>query len=172
MADAAVVLVTGALSGGFALTGVGLGNWMTGRRERRVLGREAALELADMEKLVWGDSWVDLNSHLQRQEALWAAAGVPAELIQDFRTISVACWRDLQVTVQRSAGQHPGIDSRLLQARESVHEAARAYLLATGSRPTRETLKGRASSAVRAASPRDLHGPQARPSSAVSSGDR
>jgi hypothetical protein len=106
-----------------------------------------------MERLVWGDDWIELNAHLQRQEARWAVAGVPADLIQAFHAISVACWQDLQATVERSGGEHPGISKRLLEAREAVHEGARAYLLRQGSRASRDALRARATKAVSAALP-------------------
>ena len=38
---------------------------------------ETALELAGMERLVWGDDWTELEAHLQREEARLAIARVP-----------------------------------------------------------------------------------------------
>jgi hypothetical protein len=141
MNDAAVAVISGVLSGGFALAGVGLSGIAASRRERAEFSRETALELAGMERLVWGDSWIELTTEIQRQEARWAIAGVPADLIQAFRASSVACWRDQRQTVERSAGQHAGIGKDLLEARETVQEAARAFLLRSGSVGSREALR-------------------------------
>lgn len=148
MSDASLALISGILSGGFALAGVGLSNLLSTRRGRSTFGQETALELAGMERLVWGDSWIELTTHLQRQEARWAITGVPERLIHDFHRISIACWEDLQKTVERSAGEHPGIGKSLLDARQAVHEAARAHLLRSGTQASREALAAHASQAV------------------------
>ena len=148
MSDASLALISGALSGGFALAGVGLSNFLSTRRGRSAFGQETALELAGMERLVWGDSWIELTTHLQRHEARWAIAGLPDQLIRDFHGISIARWEDLQKTVERSAGQHPGIGKGLLDARQAVHEAARAYLLRSGTQASREELAAQASQTV------------------------
>jgi hypothetical protein len=153
MGNAAAAVIAGGLSGGFALAGVGVNSWIATRREHAGFGRETALELAGMERLVWGDDWIELTTNLERQEARWAVAGVPADLILDFRTISISCWQDLQRTVERSAGQHAGIGKGLLEARQAVHQAALAYLLKNGSGKSRDALRVRASEAVSAALP-------------------
>ncbi|HKT83456.1 MAG TPA: hypothetical protein VJQ84_06425 [Solirubrobacterales bacterium] len=101
-----------------------------------------------MERLIWGGDWIELKAHLQRQEARLAVAGVPAELIQAFRSISIACWEDLQRTTERSSGQNPGISKGLLDAREAVHDAARGYLLCRGSRVSRAAASARAAQSV------------------------
>lgn len=149
MADSALALVSGVLSGGFALAGVGLSNWTSATREKRAFGRETALELAGMERLVWGDSWVELNAHLQRQEARWSIAGLPPDLIRDFRTVSIACWQDQQTTRERSGGEHQGIATTLLDAREAVQEVARSELLRHGSRRWRRRQRRNAATLVR-----------------------
>jgi hypothetical protein len=153
MADATIALISGGLSGGFALAGVGLSNWTSARRERRVFGRESALELAGMERLIWGDNWVELQAHLQRQEDRLTVAGLPAELIEGFRAMSIACWRDGDKTREHPEGQ--GIRSYLLNARAAVHEAARAELLRRGSRRSRRALRLEAYAQVRAVHEKD-----------------
>jgi len=145
MTNATLALASGALSGGFALAGVGLSNWTSARRERRVFGRETALELAGMERLIWGESWVELKAHLQRQEDRLAVADLPGSLIEQFRAISVACWRDQHESKEHSGGEHRGISIHLLEARDAVHSAARAELLKRGSRRARRTLRTEAS---------------------------
>ena len=153
MADATIALISGGLSGGFALAGVGLSNWTSARRERRVFGRETARELAEMERLVWGDSWIELKAHLQKQEDRLAVAGLPDDLIEDFRAISVACWRDQHESGEHSGGEHRGMSKRLVEARQAVHGAARAELLRRGSSRSRRTLRAEASTLVQAALP-------------------
>lgn len=153
MADASIALISGGLSGGFALAGVGLSNWTSARREHRVFGRETALELAGMERLVWGDSWIELKAHLQRQEDRLAVAGLPDDLIDDFRAISIACWRDQHESGEHSGGEHRGMSKRLVEARQAVHGAARAELLRRGSRRSRRTLRAEASTLVQTALP-------------------
>jgi len=153
LADATIALISGGLSGGFALAGVGLSNWTSARRERRVFGRETALELAGMERLVWGDSWIELKAHLQRQEDRLAVAGLPEDLIDEFRAISTVCWRNQHESVENSGGKDRGMSIRLVEARQAVHSAARAELLRRGSRRSRRALRAEASALVEAALP-------------------
>jgi hypothetical protein len=101
-------------------------NWTAARRERTRFRTETALELAEMERTVWGDNWIELNVDLQRLEARLAVAGVPDDLVQAFHDISVRCWRDLQEDIDMDAEQ-PGINKEFLDARRLVHAAARAY---------------------------------------------
>ncbi len=158
MADGTIALISGGLSGGFALAGVGLSNWTSARRERRVFGRETALELAGMERLVWGDSWVELKAHLQRQEDRLSVAGLPDDLIDEFRAISIACWRNQHESAEHSGGEHRGMNVGLVEARQAVHSAARAELLGRGSRRSRRALRAEASALVGAALPSDDQG--------------
>lgn len=153
MTNSAIALISGGLSGGFALAGVALSNWTSSLRDQRVFGRETALELAGMERLVWGDSWIELQAHLQRQEDRLAVAGLPDALINDFRAISGACWRDQHDSVEHSGGEHRGMNIALAEAREAIHRAARAELLKRGSRRTRRALCEEASVLMRAALP-------------------
>lgn len=148
MADATIALISGVLSGGFALGGVALSSWTTRRRERRVFGRETALELAGMERLVWGDSWIELKAHLQRQEDRLAVAGLPDELVGNFRRISTACWRDQHETAEHSGGEHRGMSTSLVEARQAIHDAARAELLNQGTRRSRKALRADAAALV------------------------
>ena len=82
-----------------------------------------------MERQIWGSDWVELQSHLQRQEARMAVAGVPATLVDAFRNVSTECWRDLQRSIEISDGEQPGISSSLLDERQTIHRAIRAHLL-------------------------------------------
>jgi hypothetical protein len=82
-----------------------------------------------MERHVWGTDWIELQAHLQRQEARLVVARVPQDLVEAFRTISEACWKDLQRSIEASDGEHPGIKLALLEARRSVHRAVNGYLL-------------------------------------------
>lgn len=151
LADGTIALISGGLSGGFALAGVGLSNWTSARRERRIFGRETALELAGMERLVWGDSWVELKATLQRQEDRLAVAGISEELIRDFRTISIACWHDQRDSAEHFRSEERGMSTRLVEARQAVHDAARAELLEKGRRKSRRALRAEASMLVDAA---------------------
>jgi hypothetical protein len=161
MSNSAVAIIAGALSGGFALAGVGVSNWLAGRRERAAFRRETALELAGMERLVWGESWVELEAHLQRQEVRLAEGNVPSGLIRDFHDISVGAWRDRKQTIRESGGERQGMGSEFIDARRAVHEAARAYLLGNGSRASRAVLRIRAADLVEDALPEDRHAGEA-----------
>jgi hypothetical protein len=141
--------ITSLSSGGFALLGVGVSNWMAARRERATFRTETVLELAGMERLVWGEDWVELQAHLQRQEARLAVGGVPDDLVQAFHDISLACWHNLQESIERSAGQEPGIRTQLLDARQLVHRAARAYLLRDEKRSVQAELRREAVTTTR-----------------------
>jgi hypothetical protein len=144
-----VPIVTAVSSGGFALLGVGVSSWWSGRREKARFRTESVLELAGMERLIWGEDWIELQAHLQRQQARLAIGGVPEDLIQSFRTISIACWRDLQANIVGSGGQEPGIDTKLLGVREAVHCAIRMYLLREGHRSGRRESRSAALARVR-----------------------
>jgi hypothetical protein len=103
-----VAIVSSLAAGGFALLGAGVGDWRTWHRDRANFRTETALELAGMERHVWGDDWVELRAHIERQTARMAIAGVPSELVAAFEDISHACWRDrrdssVQVTRRASA---------------------------------------------------------------------
>ena len=79
MADLGVAIVSSVAAGGFALLGAGAGDWRARRREKQSFKTESALELAGMERHVWGDDWVELRAHIERQTARMAVAGVPSE---------------------------------------------------------------------------------------------
>jgi hypothetical protein len=51
---------------------------------------------------------VELQAHLQRQEARFAVTEVPDDLVQALHDISLACWRDLKEGIERSAGEQRG----------------------------------------------------------------
>jgi hypothetical protein len=123
------IAITAGAAGGFALLGVVASNILGGNRERRIGRAEAALELANTEPLIWDADWVELRTELRRQETRLAVAGVPEDLVDAFRRITEACWRDARDSDEQSAGQEKGIATRLLEAREQVHRAVRAYLL-------------------------------------------
>jgi hypothetical protein len=80
-----------------------------------------------------------------------AIAGVPNDLAQALRKISVACWRDLQEELEHSGGNEAGISRALLEAREEVHHAIRAALLREDSRKARLRLGKAALASVDAA---------------------
>jgi hypothetical protein len=46
------------------------------QEQARAFRIEAALELAGMERLVWGDDWIELQVYLQRQQSRMAAVGL------------------------------------------------------------------------------------------------
>jgi hypothetical protein len=94
MADLGVAIVCSVAAGGFARLGAGAGDWRARRREKQSFKTETALELAGMERHVWGDDWVELRAHIERQTARMAVAGVTSELVAAFEDISHACWRD------------------------------------------------------------------------------
>ena len=84
---------------------------------------------------------MELQAHLQRQEARFAVMEVPDDLVQAFHDISLACRRDLQEGIKRSAGEQRGIRTELLDARQLVHRAARAYLVRDEKRPVQAELR-------------------------------
>jgi hypothetical protein len=63
---------------------------------------------------------VELQAHLQRQEARFAVTEVPDDPVQAFHDISLACpcWRDLQEGIERSPGEQRSIRTELLDARQ------------------------------------------------------
>jgi hypothetical protein len=145
-----IAIVTGVLSGGFALLGGAITTLTAGRRERRNFETETALELAGMERLVWGEDWTELEAHLQREEARLAIARVPNDLVTALNEISSACWRDLRDS--REVGdEYPGMDQELIEARRGVHRAIRAYLLREGRASARHELRRKAIAGVQTA---------------------
>lgn len=158
MADTAALVITSLASGGFALAGVGLSNWMAARREGRAFRSGAALELAGLESLIWRGEWVDLESELQRQRARLAVSGVPDDLIDALSVISLACWRNhrrgLELFGEEEGG---GIRTELIEARQLVHSALGAYLLGNKRGSAREALRTQAvSTAERVANDRQI----------------
>jgi hypothetical protein len=138
MSGGELALLTGLLSGGFALLGVGATTWNANRREDARFRRETALELAGTERLIWGDSWVELNVNLKRHETRLGIAGVPEDLIEAFHNVSVECWRDNQDSLERSGGEQSGIEIELGRTRRLVERAAESYLVARGKDEDRE----------------------------------
>jgi hypothetical protein len=151
MASTAALVVTSIASGGFALLGGGLNSWTVMWRDRKKIGGDTALELADTERWIWTEGeWMELNIGLQRQEARLAFAGVPDDLIEAFHEITIACWRDLQFDIEvREPEPGPGIALELLEARRKVMRAAGGYLLRNRRRAQRETLRRDAVLSVR-----------------------
>jgi predicted ATP-dependent protease len=92
---------------------------------------------------------VELQAHHQRQEARFAVTEVPDDLVQAFHDISLACWRDLKEGIERSAGEQRGIRTELLDARQLVHRAARAYLVRDVKRSVQAELRREAVATTR-----------------------
>jgi len=99
------------MAGGFALLGVGITNWRAGRREEADFRRETSLELAGMERLIWGGSYPELRGHIERQRARMSEARVPRDLVDAFESITVACWRSNQIQ-KRDQSARPTTPSR------------------------------------------------------------
>jgi hypothetical protein len=99
-------LIAGLLSGGFALGGVIATLWWQARREDARFRTETALELAELERLVWGDDWVILWVALQRQDARLAVARVPDDLnrVHKFDSCRGHLSRDGRATCRRGSG--------------------------------------------------------------------
>jgi hypothetical protein len=143
-----IAIVSGLLSGGFAVLGGAITTLTASRREVRNFRTETALELAGMERFVWGNSWTELEAHLERQQARLTVAGVPEDLVTAFQSISLACWRDLRDSRELSGGEDSGIAKELLEARREVHRAIRAHLLREKQRSSRDDLRRAATTRV------------------------
>ncbi len=139
-----IALIAGLLSGGFALLGAMVNDWNARRRERQRFRTETALDLAELERLIWGDNWTDLNLHLERQETRLAIVGISQDLIKALREVSVRCWRDLQESIELSGGEQPGINTAFLDARRATNRAVGAYLLKRETRSARQKLERQA----------------------------
>lgn len=146
MARTAVTIVSTLSAGGFALLGAGFADGRARRREHSAFRTESALELADMERLVWGDDWVELQVHLERQRARMTVARVPNELIGAFDRVCTACWPERQDRLDND--EEGGISTSLLTPRRMVYRAIRAHLLGE---PDRKTLEIEALAAARQA---------------------
>jgi hypothetical protein len=81
-----------------------------------------------MERQIWGGSFPELRSHIERLRARMSDARIPRELVEAFTNITGECWRSHQRSIEEAPGLDPGISTQLLDAREDVHEAVRAYL--------------------------------------------
>jgi hypothetical protein len=123
------VLVASLASGTFALLGVGLSNLTAVRREQATFATQTALELADMERHIWKQDWIELQIQLERLGARLAVSGVPEDLMQAFHDISVACWRDQTPVLDPDDREQISIARDLLDGRRVVQRAIRAYLL-------------------------------------------
>jgi hypothetical protein len=152
-----VALIAALLSGGFAIAGVLASDWLARRREDRQFRTTTALELAETELHVWGDSWIDLTVQLERQETQLAIAQTPEELIKALREISEMCWYDQRQTLEQTG--ESAISTTLLDARRAVNRAIAAQLLRSGSEDSRNQLQDAAVSIVRgiAADPAKQH---------------
>ncbi len=114
-------------SGGFALLGVGMANWLAGRRESRTFRRQVAIDLAEVERLVWGDDLLALHVELQRLNARLTIAGVPSDVVETLNTVSLACFQSIQDDLEQSGGKHRGINPELSDARRALQEVAGSY---------------------------------------------
>jgi len=144
MASTAALVITSVSSGGFALAGAFVNNWMTGRRDERAHAAQAALTITDTEPHIWTvGAWPDLNIALQRQEIELAFAGVPEDLITTFHRVTLACWHDYQEVkdVDDDGEETRGILIDLLDARRALGRAAATYLLG---KKTRESERSSA----------------------------
>lgn len=150
MASTAVTVVSTLSAGGFALLGAGFADWRARRREHAAFKTESALELAGMERLVWGDDWVELQAHMERQRARMTVARVPNELIEAFDMVSLACWHERQDN--RENCEHGGISVSLLTPRRLIYRAIRAHLL---DEDNRGVLQREALASVRQALPEE-----------------
>lgn len=124
-----VAAISAGASGGFALLGVTTANWLTVRRERRASMVEAALLLAQTERLTWEDSFQELSAHLNELEARLIVVDVPQDLIDVYRSLCRECYRDNQRSVLESGGEHTGMDAQLLDAQHALHRAIQGHLL-------------------------------------------
>jgi hypothetical protein len=113
--------------------GVGVNNWTAARREHRRFRTETALELAGIERALWDESWLDLNALLLKHEARMAVAGVPSELIESVRRLSLASWYDRREAEEQGLPE-VGIKKDLLDALRLQLRAVRAYLLGASRR--------------------------------------
>lgn len=129
MADTAITIVSIVSAGSFALLGAELADRRARRRERASFRTETALELAAMERHIWGDDWAELQAHIERQRARMMVGGVPSDLIDAFDELSAACFRDSQRSLKMSNEEMRGIGVSLLHARKATHKAIRAHLL-------------------------------------------
>jgi hypothetical protein len=141
------VAIAAIASGSFALLGVALSSWLADRREQLSFRRETALELAETERHVWQDSWIELNIQLERLDARLAFGGVPAELVSALRDASVMCWRNYRESAEIDEDE-AGISRRLLEARRECARACLAHLLDEGSDRSRDELTRTAVAAV------------------------
>jgi hypothetical protein len=117
------VLVASLASGTFALLGVGLSNLTAVRREQATFATQTALELADMERHIWKQDWIELQIQLERLGARLAVSGVPEDLMQAFHDISVACWRDQTPVLDPDDREQISIARDLLDGRRVVQRA-------------------------------------------------
>ena len=143
MASTGVLIASTLASGGFALLGVGFSNGLANRRERRNYRRETAMELADTERAIWQDDWIELNVQLERLDARLASAGVTPALFNALRDLSILCWRDRHHMQQVHGGDPDlaGISNELLEARRLVARACVTQLLSSPGRKRRDALR-------------------------------
>jgi hypothetical protein len=137
----AVAAISAGASGTFALLGVATTNWLTAKRERRAFRVETAMMLADTERLTWGESFQELSTHLQRLDARLAVVGVPEDLVETYPSVCRQCFRDNRATLERSGGEHTGMDANLLDSQHALHRAIQAHLLRRGSARARAQLR-------------------------------
>lgn len=130
-----IALVAGLLSGGFVLLGNLSSALLAAWHERRAFRTETALELSE-ERLIWESKWLDLQTHLQRQQTRLAVAGAPEVLGHALSDMSLICWADNKEDEER-----PGIDIEFLEARRKVLDAVGAHLLRRGTRRSRAKLQ-------------------------------
>jgi hypothetical protein len=144
--DLQLVLASGLLTGGFALAAAFTVHALTARREARKFRIETASQLPEVERLMWGDSWTDLQIALRQIEIALAVARVDANIVRCLLRITRAAWHDRREEVERSA--EGGIAVALLDAREVVVRAVIGELLDDQSQPESRRLRSEAVRAV------------------------
>jgi hypothetical protein len=99
--------------------------------------------MANMERPIWEEKWLDLQAQLARQDARLAVAEVPEDLISALRDISETCFRDYRWAKELDPDQY-GILTELLDSLHLTHRAIRAYLLNEDTKASRRELRERA----------------------------
>lgn len=135
------VLVGGGIGALASFVGVFFGGLGANRRQRRLLRRQAALEVAEVERLLpqaTGLGYYELETKLQRVDVLLVECDVPEPLRRAFIELSQACWRDNSVHLEMQ--EEPGFDADRMNARRRVLSILRSWLLKSRSRDDRKTM--------------------------------
>ena len=127
------VAITGAIGILGTLLGTVVAAGLAERRERRQLGLETALELADLQRLIWSldeDSYIVLQAALERLDARLAACRVDRALREALDPAAFACWHDNQASGETTS--EGGIDAELLRMFAGITLKIRDVLLRAG----------------------------------------